>query len=57
VPAGTRFARSPAGSAGPAEDNMALSNNRGALKPAAEILDERDRHRPLLEVPDPNQDR
>jgi len=29
----------------------------GALKPAAEILDERDRHRPLLEVPDPNQDR
>ena len=33
---------------------MALSNNRGALKPAAEILDERDRHRPLLEVPDQN---
>ena len=26
----------------------------GALKPAAEILDERDRHRPLLEVPDQN---
>jgi hypothetical protein len=24
----------------------------GTLKPAAEILDERDRHRPLLEVPD-----
>jgi hypothetical protein len=26
----------------------------GALKPTAEILDERDRHRPLLEVPDQN---
>jgi Family of unknown function (DUF6335) len=25
----------------------------GTLKPAAEILDERDRHRALLEVPDP----
>jgi len=25
----------------------------GALKSTAEILDERDRHRPLLEVPDP----
>jgi len=24
----------------------------GRLKPAAELLDERDRHRPLLEVPD-----
>ena len=24
----------------------------GTLKPSAEILDERDRHRPLLEVPD-----
>lgn len=26
----------------------------GALKSTAEILDERDRHRPLLEVPDPD---
>ncbi len=29
----------------------------GTLKPAAEILDERDRHRPFLEVPDQDPNR